>query len=104
VVLAEEPDPLWEGLLSLHLLQNRDGTLVFGRWRRASRGLFDPELPRLRHLAPPRGYSADFRSALLRPGSGIVCGSGSLRASVWDPAAGQFYAVTWAPVHSLRNR
>ncbi|MDX3643176.1 helix-turn-helix domain-containing protein [Streptomyces sp. MB09-02B] len=60
VVLAEEPDPLWEGLLSLHLLQNRDGALVFGRWRRASRGLFDPELPRLRHLAPPRGYSADF--------------------------------------------
>lgn len=60
VVLAEEPDPLWEGLLSLHLLQNRDGALVFGRWRRASRGHFDPELPRLRHLAPPRGYSADF--------------------------------------------
>ncbi|SFN41860.1 Helix-turn-helix domain-containing protein [Streptomyces sp. cf124] len=60
VVLAEEPDPLWEGLLSLHLLQNRDGALVFGRWRRTSRGHFDPELPRLRHLAPPRGYSADF--------------------------------------------
>ncbi|MDX2528326.1 helix-turn-helix domain-containing protein [Streptomyces europaeiscabiei] len=60
VVLAEEPDPLWEGLLSLHLLQNRDGPLVFGRWRRATRGHFDPELPRLRRLAPPRGYSADF--------------------------------------------
>lgn len=60
VVLAEEPDPLWEGLLSLHLLQNRDGPLVFGRWRRASRGPFDPELSRLRRLAPPRGYSADF--------------------------------------------
>jgi DNA-binding transcriptional ArsR family regulator len=65
VVLAEEPDPLWEGLLSLHLLQNRDGPLVFGHWRRATRGSFDPALSRLRHLAPPRGYSADF----LTPGS-----------------------------------
>ncbi|MEW1904554.1 winged helix-turn-helix domain-containing protein [Streptomyces sp. NPDC086147] len=60
VVLAEEPDPLWEGLLSLHLLQNRDAPLVYGRWRRTAGGLVTPELLRLRRLAPPYGYSADF--------------------------------------------
>ncbi|MEU9292471.1 winged helix-turn-helix domain-containing protein [Streptomyces sp. NPDC048266] len=60
MVLAEEPDPLWEGLLSLHLLQTRDAPLVYGRWRRASGGFVAPELLRLRRLAPSHGYSADF--------------------------------------------
>ncbi|MEI5527890.1 helix-turn-helix domain-containing protein [Streptomyces brasiliscabiei] len=83
VVLAEEPDPLWEGLLSLHLLQNRDGALVFGRWRRSSRGLFDPELPRLRHLAPPRGYSADF----LTPGGAAGGLDAGLDALLTTPRA-----------------
>ncbi|GAA3903281.1 winged helix-turn-helix domain-containing protein [Streptomyces gulbargensis] len=60
VVLAEEPDPLWEGLLSLHLLQTRDAPLLYGRWRRAAGGCVAPDSLRLRRLAPPRGYSADF--------------------------------------------
>ncbi|GGY82035.1 ArsR/SmtB family transcription factor [Streptomyces omiyaensis] len=60
VVLADEPDPLWEGLLSLHLLQNRDAPLLYGPWRRAAAGPTAPGTLRLRRLAPPHGYSADF--------------------------------------------
>ncbi|HEY4024006.1 MAG TPA: helix-turn-helix domain-containing protein [Pseudonocardiaceae bacterium] len=56
--VADEPDPLWEVLLSLHLLQNRDGAVVFDRWRQQART--SRQLPRLTALAPPRGYSPDF--------------------------------------------
>ena len=59
--LAEEPDPLWEVLLSIHQLQLRDGSGHYGHWRERTRR----QLPRqaaaqLLQLAPPRGYSPDF--------------------------------------------
>lgn len=59
--LAAEPDPLWEVLLSLHMLQVEDGPLAFGAWRQRMRR----RLPReavgpLTALAPPLGYSPDF--------------------------------------------
>ncbi len=56
--VADEPDPLWEVLLSLHLMQTRDGAIVFDRWRQQARTC--RQLPRLTALAPPRGYSPDF--------------------------------------------
>lgn len=56
--VADEPDPLWEVLLSLHVMQNRDGAVVFDRWRQQART--SRHLPRLTALAPPRGYSPDF--------------------------------------------
>ena len=56
--VADEPDPLWEVLLSLHLIQTRDGAVVFDRWRQHART--SRHLPRLTALAPPRGYSPDF--------------------------------------------
>jgi DNA-binding transcriptional ArsR family regulator len=56
--VADEPDPLWEVLLSLHLMQTRDGAVVFDRWRQRART--SRHLPRLTTLAPPRGYSPDF--------------------------------------------
>ncbi|MFD6431427.1 helix-turn-helix domain-containing protein [Streptomyces venezuelae] len=59
-VLAEGPDPLWELSISLHRLQRRDTSVVFGPWR-------DQVLPRipaavrlLSPLAPPEGYCLDF--------------------------------------------
>jgi DNA-binding transcriptional ArsR family regulator len=58
--LAEEPDPLWEVLLSLHQLQGRDGAGQYGYWRERTRRQFPRHAERLLHLAPPRGYSPDF--------------------------------------------
>lgn len=58
--LAEEPDPLWEVLLSLHQLQSRDGVGHYGYWRERTRRQFPRHAERLLHLAPPRGYSPDF--------------------------------------------
>jgi DNA-binding transcriptional ArsR family regulator len=58
--LAEEPDPLWEVLLSLHQLQVQDGTTQYGHWRERTRRQLPRSAARLLHLAPPRGYSPDF--------------------------------------------
>jgi DNA-binding transcriptional ArsR family regulator len=58
--LADEPDPLWEVLLSLHQLQSRDGVGHYGHWRERTRRQFPRHAERLLHLAPPRGYSPDF--------------------------------------------
>jgi DNA-binding transcriptional ArsR family regulator len=57
---AQAPDPMWEALQSMHMLQTRDGWAVFGRWRdRVRAALGAPERQLLR-LAPPVGYSPDF--------------------------------------------
>lgn len=67
--LATEPDPLWEVLLSLHMLQTEDGPLAYGAWRQRMRR----RLPRetvgpLTALAPPVGYSPDFLTPSVRSG------------------------------------
>ncbi|QNE20020.1 hypothetical protein F1D05_21515 [Kribbella qitaiheensis] len=59
-IVAPEPDPLWEVLLSLHLLQSDDDQLLFGRWRRHVRRQLPAGDRRLLDLAPPDGYSPDF--------------------------------------------
>lgn len=66
VRVAAGPDPLWETLLSLHLLQERDPTLVFGEWRRRTWKARPARVRLLFELAPPVGYSPDF----LTPGRG----------------------------------
>ena len=59
--LATEPDPLWEVLLSLHLLQDNGAELVYGKWRRqVTQPAPRQHLRRLVELAPARGYSPDF--------------------------------------------
>lgn len=58
--LAEEPDPLWEVLLSLHQLQGRDGSAHFGDWRERTRRQLPRQAAQLVQLAPPKGYSPDF--------------------------------------------
>ena len=58
--LADEPDPLWEVLLSVHQLQGRDGTGHYGTWRERTRRQLPRPAAHLVQLAPPRGYSPDF--------------------------------------------
>ena len=58
-VLAE-PHPMWELLLSLHLVQTDQGEPVFGTWRRRLRTTHVPAATLLKTLARPRGYSPDF--------------------------------------------
>ncbi|MFB6723964.1 ArsR/SmtB family transcription factor [Kribbella sp. NPDC056345] len=58
--LADEPDPMWEVLLSLHQLQGRDGMAHYGNWRERARRVLPRSAAGLLQLAPPRGYSPDF--------------------------------------------
>ncbi|MFC0108356.1 winged helix-turn-helix domain-containing protein [Kibdelosporangium aridum] len=55
-----EPHPLWEVLLSMHLLQGSSGSLMFENWRRQARAAMRPSAAILATLAPPKGYSPDF--------------------------------------------
>jgi DNA-binding transcriptional ArsR family regulator len=65
--LAEEPDPMWELLLSLHQLQVREGTAHYGTWRDRTRRQLPGLASRLLELAPPRGYSPDFLTPADQP-------------------------------------
>ncbi len=60
VRVLNEPHPLWEVLLSLHLLQTQQGAAVFDGWRRNTRSTPQPFLRVLATLARPKGYSPDF--------------------------------------------
>ncbi|MDJ0464444.1 winged helix-turn-helix domain-containing protein [Streptomyces sp. H27-C3] len=71
--VAAQPDPLWEIVHSLHLLQNRQAALVFDPWRREVRAaLTRAGLTRtvaaLIRLCPSAAYFPDF----LTPGQGIA--------------------------------
>jgi DNA-binding transcriptional ArsR family regulator len=58
--MRADPHPLWEVLLSLHLLQTRHGPVMFGAWRRGARSALRGSGDILTTLAPPKGYSPDF--------------------------------------------
>jgi DNA-binding transcriptional ArsR family regulator len=60
VRVLDEPHPLWEVLLSLHLLQTQHGAVAFGAWRRGVRSSPPPLVRMLTTLARPKGYSPDF--------------------------------------------
>ncbi|CAM3297579.1 helix-turn-helix transcriptional regulator [Kibdelosporangium persicum] len=60
VRIRTEPDPLWEVLLSLHMLQTRQGAVEFDGWRRQVRRQLRPSVSLLTALARPSGYSPDF--------------------------------------------
>ncbi|MGW7051249.1 ArsR/SmtB family transcription factor [Streptomyces sp. NPDC054887] len=70
--VAARPDPLWEIVNSLHLLQNRQGALVFDPWRREVRAAIaraglTRTVASLHRLYPCAAYLPDF----LTPGRGI---------------------------------
>lgn len=58
--IAERPDPLWEAVLSMHVLQRHEGAPAFTRWRRRTLPRLDGSARALLTLAPPRGYRPDF--------------------------------------------
>ncbi|WP_328524329.1 hypothetical protein [Kribbella sp. NBC_00359] len=58
--IGREPDPLWEVLLGMHMLQTDDEPAVFGPWRQRTRARLTPIERELLVLAPPLGYSPDF--------------------------------------------
>ncbi|GAA1560808.1 winged helix-turn-helix domain-containing protein [Kribbella sancticallisti] len=68
--LLAEPAPLWEALLSLHMLQVGDGPVPFGAWRTRQRRWLNREIVGpLAVLAPPAGYSPDFLTPSVGPAS-----------------------------------
>jgi DNA-binding transcriptional ArsR family regulator len=69
VVVADRPDPMWETLLSLHLLHSHDSPLLFDRWRQRIGKAATEVWGGLRLLAPPRGYSPDFLTPLTAEGT-----------------------------------
>ncbi|WP_051466615.1 ArsR/SmtB family transcription factor [Actinomadura oligospora] len=82
--LAEGPDAMWEGLLSLYRLRRPHGAAVFGPWRRRV-GPKVPESTRmLTDLVPSTGYAVDFltpttTSGTLRDGVEALRGTRSTR-------------------------
>jgi DNA-binding CsgD family transcriptional regulator len=58
--LAGGPDPMWETLLSLHVLQQPEDVGPLRQWRNTVRKQVPPSTALLHELAPYRGYSADF--------------------------------------------
>jgi len=59
--IARGPDPMWEVVLSLHVLRSRFGAAHLGPWRRhAVRSVPHGPLWRLLELSPPLGYFPDF--------------------------------------------
>lgn len=81
--LSDEPDPMWETLLSLHMLQERQSPPMFVGWRARVGRQLDPSLRPLLALAPPRGYSPDF----LTPDIGVGGIQEGLDAIRHTPAA-----------------
>ncbi|RPF33215.1 helix-turn-helix transcriptional regulator [Streptomyces sp. TLI_185] len=75
--LAQAPDPMWEALLSMHMLQTDTASLVFGSWRNAVRRQLAGPTGELLRLAPPVGYSADFLTPAAGTG-GLDAGIGAL--------------------------
>ncbi|MFI5556407.1 winged helix-turn-helix domain-containing protein [Streptomyces sp. NPDC051738] len=75
--LAPAPDPMWEALLSMHMLQTDTGAAVFGGWRRRIRRELPADVRPLLRLAPPVGYSADFLTPTAGTG-GLDAGVGAL--------------------------
>ncbi|WP_062206338.1 DUF5937 family protein [Streptomyces sp. NBRC 109706] len=60
VRLASRADPLWETVLSVHRLRDRQADHVYGPWRRQQLRAGEPVPGSLRALIPRRGYFPDF--------------------------------------------
>lgn len=64
VRIAPGPDPMWEVLLSAHVVNQRAGAPMFASWRGRVLSGLHPAARMLLRLAPPRGYSPDFLTPL----------------------------------------
>ncbi len=86
------PDPMWDTVLSLHLLQNRQAALVFDPWRRQVRArIVEAGLTRtvaaLARLAPFASYFPDFLTPTPVAGTGGADDAGSGGTSGVEAAA-----------------
>lgn len=87
--LADLPDPVWESVLSIHLLQARRALSVFGEWRRRvgrelhRRRLVDQVRAGLFSVSPAFGYFPDF----LTPPEGRLGLDAATEAIVATPPA-----------------
>ena len=80
--VATGPDPMWEILLSLHVLRQRSAAPVFGTWRATVRATLPEDTRWLMQLAPPVGYSPDF----LTPTAGSCAVDAGIDAVLSTPA------------------
>ncbi|GHH69873.1 ArsR/SmtB family transcription factor [Promicromonospora soli] len=64
VRIAPGPDPMWEVLLSAHVVNQRSGAGLFGPWRERVLPGLPPAARMLLRLTPSRGYSPDFLTPL----------------------------------------
>jgi DNA-binding transcriptional ArsR family regulator len=60
VRVANGPDPMWESVLSMHLLQTQRGARVFSGWRKESRSRLGASALPLLALNPAAGAFPDF--------------------------------------------
>ncbi|MFC5720130.1 ArsR/SmtB family transcription factor [Streptomyces gamaensis] len=81
--LAGDPDALWETVLSLHRLRDKQGESIFGDWRAETRGRLNGETRLLAPLVPPRGYFPDFLTPP-EAGLGLDAGLQALRETPGD--------------------
>lgn len=58
--IVDQPDPLWETVLSLTELHSARSPAMFGPWRRWAAGRVDASHQLLLPFVPPMGYFADF--------------------------------------------
>lgn len=78
--IAEEPDPLWETVLSLHQLREKRREPVLDGWRRRRCARGARALRMLSPLMPPRGYFPDFLTPAEGSG-GLECGIDAVLAT-----------------------
>ncbi|MFC7309250.1 ArsR/SmtB family transcription factor [Streptomyces monticola] len=78
--IAEEPDPLWETVLSLHQLHEKRREPVLDAWRRRRCARGAGALRMLSPLMPPRGYFPDFLTPAAASG-GLDCGIDAVLAT-----------------------
>ncbi|WP_427888878.1 ArsR/SmtB family transcription factor [Kribbella sp. GL6] len=78
--IAQQPDPLWEVLLGLHVLQLDDEPETFGPWRERARARLSALEQELLALTPPVGYSPDFLTPRAG-GDGLEAGLAAVAAT-----------------------
>jgi DNA-binding transcriptional ArsR family regulator len=91
LTIRSTPDPLWDLVLSIHMLRGQPGDLLFGDWRRrtaaALRGGLGSGARLLSDLIPTMGYFPDF----LNP------------ATATDGLAQGLETIRSTPIKRLRN-
>ncbi|GHC45899.1 ArsR/SmtB family transcription factor [Streptomyces cinnamoneus] len=76
---APGPDPMWELVISLHRIQRRDSSVLFGPWRRQVMPRIPVATGMISALSPPVGYGFDFLTP--QTGGSLSAQAEALRAT-----------------------